>query len=212
MAYDYDKVKAWYEALSPEKQKQFDQMNKNDANYQSFITRYNQEKSSANSTPTSTSRSSYQNQGSWNYVYNEKTWYYENQTDTSNNTVNQDFNKTTEVIKPETPTKQEETVVKTDNEVKQEWQLKPLSQDYYNQTSDEAQNKIRANLNWYRQTNPELFSTYEDFKKNFSYDSRDEVQKQTLDNWYTGYQKSMELSAVWWHETSNVTNLPPGNL
>jgi len=196
MAYDYEKVKAWYEALSPEKQKQFDQMNRNDANYQSFITRYNQEKASANSTPTSSNRASYQNQGSWNYVYNEKTWYYENQTDTSNNTVNQDFNKTTEVIKPETPTKQDETVVKTDNEIKQEWQLKPLSQDYYNQTSDEAQNKIRANLNWYRQTNPELFSTYEDFKKNFSYDSRDEVQKQTLDNWYTGYQKSMELSSV----------------
>jgi hypothetical protein len=41
-----------------------------------------------------------------------------------------------------------------------------------------------------------LFSDYETFKKNFSYDARDEVQKQTLDNWYTGYQKSMELSAV----------------
>lgn len=196
MAYDYEKVKAWYEALSPEKQKQFNQMNRNDANYQSFITRYNQEKASADSTPTSSNRASYQNQGAWNYVYNEKTWYYENQTDNTNNTVNQDFNKTTEVIKQETPTKQQETVVKTDNEVKQEWQLKPLSQDYYNQTSDEAQNKIRANLNWYRQTNPELFSNYEDFKKNFSYDARDEVQKQTLDNWYTWYQKSMELSAV----------------
>jgi hypothetical protein len=38
-------------------------MNKNDANYQSFITRYNQEKASANSTPTSSNRASYQNQG-----------------------------------------------------------------------------------------------------------------------------------------------------
>ena len=196
MAYDYEKVKAWYEALSPEKQKQFDQMNRNDANYQSFITRYNQEKASANSTPTSSNRASYQNQGTWNYVYNEKTWYYENQTDNTNNTVNQDFNKTTEVIKQETPTKQQETVVKTDNEVKQEWQLKPLSQDYYNQTSSEAQDKIINNLNWYRQTNPELFSNYEAFKKNFSYDARNEEQKQTLDTWYKWYEKSMQLSAI----------------
>jgi hypothetical protein len=38
-------------------------------------------------------------------------------------------------------------VVNTVPEIKQQGQLKPLSQDYYNQTSDEAQNKIRANLN-----------------------------------------------------------------
>jgi hypothetical protein len=62
--------------------------------------------------------------------------------------------------------------------------LKPLSQDYYNQTSDDAQSKIVSNLNRYKQSNPEYFTDYESFKKNFSYDARDEVQKNTLDNWY----------------------------
>jgi uncharacterized protein YecA (UPF0149 family) len=41
-----------------------------------------------------------------------------------------------------------------------------------------------------------LFSSYEDFKKNFSYDARDEVQKQTLDNWYKGYEKGLQLSNI----------------
>ena len=195
MAYDYEKAKAAYESLTPEQQQQYVDRNKNNATVQQFARDYAREKSQT-STTTTTPTPNYQNQGAGNYVYNEKTWYYENQTDTSRNTTNQGLAPRPENVKTETPIKQEEKVVNTVPEIKQQGQLKPLSQDYYNQTSDEAQNKIRANLNWYRQTNPELFSTYEDFKKNFSYDSRDEVQKQTLDNWYTGYQKSMELSAI----------------
>lgn len=195
MAYNYEKAKAAYESLTPEQQQQFIDRNKNNTTVQQFARDYAREKSQA-STTTTTPTPNYQNQGAGNYVYNEKTWYYENQTDTSRNTTNQGLAPRPENVKTETPTKQEEKVVTTVPEIKQQGQLKPLSQDYYNQTSDEAQNKIRANLNWYRQTNPELFSTYEDFKKNFSYDARDEVQKQTLDNWYTGYQKSMELSAI----------------
>lgn len=141
----------------------------------------NQTSTPVNNTP------SYENQGSWNYVYNEKTWYYENQTPATPT--------------PETPTKQEtikqeEKVVNTDSNIQQQWELKPLSKEYYSQTSDEAQNTIRNNLNWYRQTNPELFSDYETFKKNFSYDARDDVQKQTLDNWYMWYTKWLELSNI----------------
>ena len=197
MAYDYEKAKVAYESLSPEQRKAYVDSHKDDANMQRFASEYAREKSGVTaSTSTTPVSSPYQNQGAGNYTYNEKTWYYENQTDTSRNTTNQGLAPRPENVKTETPTKQGETVVNTVPEIQQQGQLKPLSQDYYNQTSDEAQNKIRANLNWYRQTNPELFSTYEDFKKNFSYDSRDEVQKQTLDNWYTGYQKSMELSAI----------------
>ena len=96
----------------------------------------------------------------------------------------------------ETPTKQEETAVSTVPEIKQQGELKPLSQEYYNQTSEEAQAKIINNLNWYKQTNPEYFSDYETFKKNFSYDARNEEQKQTLDTWYKWYTKWMELSWV----------------
>ena len=96
----------------------------------------------------------------------------------------------------ETPAKQEETAVSTVPEIKQQGELKPLSQEYYNQTSEEAQAKIINNLNWYKQTNPEYFSDYETFKKNFSYDARNEEQKQTLDTWYKWYTKWMELSWV----------------
>ena len=96
----------------------------------------------------------------------------------------------------ETPTKQEETTVSTVPEIQQQGELKPLSQEYYNQTSEEAQAKIINNLNWYKQTNPEYFSDYETFKKNFSYDARNEEQKHTLDTWYKWYTKWMELSWV----------------
>ena len=99
-------------------------------------------------------------------------------------------------VKEETVVKQEETPVSTVPEIKQEWELKPLSQDYYNQTSDDAQSKIISNLNNYRQTNPEYFRDYESFKKNFSYDARNDEQRQTLDSWYGGYQKWMELAWI----------------
>lgn len=136
---------------------------------------------------TANKDNSYQNQWSWNYVYNEKTWYYENQTAPERNTTNQNINN---------DIKQGETVVKTDTEIKQEWKLKPLSQEYYNQESQASQDKIIANLNQYRQTNPEYFSNYENFKKNFSYDSRNDIQKNTLDTWYKWYTKGLELGAT----------------
>lgn len=124
-----------------------------------------------------------------NYVYNPSTWYYEKEW-TARAT------QTAPEVKQETPIKQQETVGSIVPEIKQEWVLKPLSQDYYNQTSDEAQSKIINNLNNYRQTNPEYFRDYESFKKNFSYDARNDEQKQTLDSWYGGYQKWMELAWI----------------
>ena len=103
---------------------------------------------------------------------------------------------TTPEVKQETEIKQAETVGDTVPEIQQQGALKPLSQDYYNQTSDDAQSKIISNLNNYRQTNPEYFRDYESFKKNFSYDARNDEQKQTLDSWYGGYQKWMELAWI----------------
>ena len=145
--------------------------------------------STTSSTRSNTPRdTSYQNQWAWNYVYNEKTWYYENQAPSNTPTTQ------TPEVKQEV--KQEETVGNTTPEIQQQGELKPLSQEYYNQTWDAAQKQIRDNLNWYRQTNPELFSDYDTFKRNFSYDLRNEEQKQTLDNWYNGYEKWMQLSSV----------------
>lgn len=80
--------------------------------------------------------------------------------------------------------------------MKQEGALKPLSQEYYDQTSEAAQNTIRDNLNRYKQTNPEYFTDYESFKKNFSYDTRSDEQKNTLDTWYNGYQQSLQLATT----------------
>ena len=114
-------------------------------------------------------------------------------TPTEQPTVN---NQPTPEVKQETTVKQQETAGTTVPEIKQEWELKPLSQDYYNQTWDDAQSKIISNLNNYRQTNPEYFRDYESFKKNFSYDARNDEQKQTLDSWYGGYQKWMELAWI----------------
>lgn len=77
--------------------------------------------------------------------------------------------------------------------VQQEWQLKPLDYDYYQQTSDEAQKRITDNLWDYWQKTPSYFTNYEQFKKNFSYNTRNDVQKQTLDNWRYGYDTARQL-------------------
>jgi hypothetical protein len=146
------------------------------------------------STPSSTSSNTYQNQWTWNYVFNPKTWYYENQTDTTKNTTNQNLT---------TPQNQTQTQGSTVSENTQSGALKPLSQEYYNQTNDEALNVIRNNLNNYRQTNPEYFTNYDSFKRNFSYDSRNDEQKNLLDEWYKWYTQGLELS---WMTVNDLYN------
>ena len=144
------------------------------------------QRATTQSTPTSTGDT---------YVYNPTSWYYEKPNTPTQQSTEQPT-PTAPEVKQETETKQTETAGSTVPEIKQEWELKPLSQDYYNQTSDDAQSKIISNLNNYRQTNPEYFRDYESFKKNFSYDARNDEQKQTLDSWYGGYQKWMELAWI----------------
>ena len=118
---------------------------------------------------------------------NAATWWAEFISQTKNQT-----SETPAVVKEET---KQETVVETP-EIKQEWALKPLDQDYYNQTSQEAQDKIVKNLEEYKKSNPEYFTDYESFKKNFSYDARNDAQKNTLDQWFNWYQKWLSLSTV----------------
>ena len=109
MAYDYDKIKQQYEALSPDKQKQFAEMNKNDStgNFQKFMNQYNAEKNqtanTAKTTGTTVSKNTVSNSGYWspteyqpnpswtnksnsyvnqwqgNYAYDTGTQYYEKQ-------------------------------------------------------------------------------------------------------------------------------------
>ena len=136
----------------------------------------------------------YENQGSGNYVYNESTGYYENTSKPA--APIQQTKQETPVQETQQVVKQQETPASTVSEVKQEGSLKPLSQEYYNQTSEAAQNTIRDNLNRYKQTNPEYFTDYESFKKNFSYDTRSDEQKNTLDTWYNWYQESLQLAST----------------
>lgn len=110
----------------------------------------------------------------------------------------------------DTPQNQPETPVSTGTEIKQEWELKPLSQEYYDQTSNEALNVIKDNLNNYKQTNPEYFTDYETFKNNFSYNARTQEQKDTLDQWYRTYQNWLSLSNT--PTTELYTDYQNGNL
>lgn len=144
-----------------------------------------------NPSQRTTTQPTYQNQWAGNYVYNEKTGYYENQTDTTKNTTNQWIAPKPEQAKPITQT-QGTTV----SENKQSDGMKPLSDEYYQQTNDDALNKIRYNLNDYRQSNPEYFSDYETFKKNFSYDKRVTEQQNVLDEWYKWYTKGLEYAST----------------
>ena len=171
-------------------------------------------------TPSSSSSSSSSSSGG-NYVYNPVTEYYELQNDGSTQqttssswwpadwytnatarnmaTGGSEFwrnNQTSNTTQQTTPVKTQETSGSTVSNVQQQGVMKPLSQEYYNQTSDNALNTIRNNLNSYKQTNPEYFTDYESFKKNFSYDSRNDEQKNVLDTWYKGYQQGLQLSAV----------------
>ena len=140
---------------------------------------------SPNANQTSSSSSSW-----WSYVYNPVTERYEQQSTPSSTPT------TTPTVKQETTTTQTQTPVSTVPEIQQQGALKPLSQDYYNQTSDAALSTIRDNLNRYRQTNPEYFTDYDSFKKNFSYDSRNDAQKNELDTRYKWYQQQLQLSSV----------------
>ena len=173
MAYDYNKAKEAYQSLTKEQQQQFVDQNKNDANFQRFMKDYVSEVNQNMSTRQSA-----------------------NNAPVEQPTVNNQPIETPTPVKQETEIKQAETVGSTVPEIQQQGELKPLSQDYYNQTWDDAQSKIISNLNNYRQTNPEYFRDYESFKKNFSYDARNDEQKQTLDSWYGGYQKWMELAWI----------------
>lgn len=92
MAYDYNKAKSAYEALNDAQRKQYDEANKNDANYQKFMQQYNAEKSQVSNVPTQTNvakpeyqwagtstNTKYTNQWEGNYTYNPTSWYYEKQ-------------------------------------------------------------------------------------------------------------------------------------
>ena len=165
--------------------------------YDTFLSQLNgMSGSTPKTTTTTTTRATPQDtsrdQWNGNYVYNPNTWYYEKEwTARATQTT-----PTTPTTKQDTTTKQQETVGTTTNEIKQQGAMKPLSQEYYNQTNDVALNQIKDNLNRYKQSNPEYFVNYDTFKNNFSYDARNEEQKRLLDDWYKWYQEGLSLAST----------------
>lgn len=81
----------------------------------------------------------------------------------------------------------------------QKWALTPETYNYYSNDTQEQQDKIVSNLYDYYQKTPNLFTNYQNFKNNFSYDARSDQQKKTLDDWWFGYDKSRQLNtkSIW---------------
>ena len=200
MAISYEDWKSQYEWMSTDQQAKYAGMVKGNALAEEYANRYIKEKQDAGTFWQKTARS-YTNA---NAPVNTPT---QNTSSVSTPTRNETTPTTTVTPTPttrqETPTvigetrketTRTETPVTTVSEIKQEWALTPLSKEYYSQTSDDAQTKIINNLNSYKASNPEYFTDYETFKRNFSYNARNDEQKNTLDTWYKWYSQGLQLS------------------
>lgn len=106
-------------------------------------------------------------------------------------------------VEPATPIKPAEQVATTQQEPAKiepkkdmnktgTMELLPISE--YQDDSSERMNNIVANLNSYRQSTPQFMSNIDVFRDNFAYEKRSDQQKKLLDNWFTGYQKGLELN------------------
>ena len=195
MAISYEDWKKSYEWMSTDQQARYANMVKGNATAEEYANRYIQEKQNAGTFGQKTAKSyTNANQPVETPTTRQETPVVNQQPETTTVDVARNETPKVDVITPEKPKK--ETPVTTVSEIKQEWALTPLSKEYYSQTSDEAQTKIINNLNWYRTTNPEYFTDYETFKKNFSYDARNDEQKNTLDVWYKWYSQGLQLSST----------------
>ena len=195
MAISYEDWKKSYEWMSTDQQAKYANMVKGNATAEEYANRYIQEKQNAGTFGQKTAKSyTNANQPVETPTTRQETPVVNNQPETTTVDVARNETPKVDVITPEKPKK--ETPVTTVSEIKQEWALTPLSKEYYSQTSDEAQTKIINNLNWYRASNPEYFTDYETFKKNFSYDARNDEQKNTLDVWYKWYSQGLQLSST----------------
>lgn len=195
MAISYEDWKTQYEWMSTDQQAKYANMVKWNATAEEYANRYIQEKQNAGTFWQKTAKSyTNANQPVETPTTRQETPVVNQQPETTTVDVARNETPKVDVIRTETPKK--ETPVTTVSEIKQEWALTPLSKEYYSQTSDEAQTKIINNLNWYRTSNPEYFTDYETFKKNFSYDARNDEQKNTLDVWYKWYSQGLQLSST----------------
>lgn len=169
MAISYEDWKTQYEGMTTEQQKNYANMVKGNATAEEYANRYIRESQSTNPTPTQS-------------------------TPTPSTPASTPTSTPTQPVE-QPAVQQQQTPVSTVPEIKQEGALQPLSQEYYNQETQASLDKIRDNLNRYKQTNPEYFTDYESFKRNFSYNARNDAQKETLDQWYKTYTNNLQLGS-----------------
>ena len=203
MAYDYEKIKQQYEALSPDKQKQFAEMNKNDStgNFQKFMNQYNAERNQTTNTakttgttvsnnttsnssywapteyqPSWTNKSnSYVNQWQGNYAYDTGTQYYEKQG------WNQTYSSNTNVV----------------NSVRDAWNAKS-----YEEQQELLKNnpKMQETLTKYGITNKEQWTPT--WSKSSPYENQWEGQYQyNPKTWY--YEKVNQDGSQWGNQGNN---------
>lgn len=106
-----------------------------------------------------------------------------------------------------TPTpKQEIQPQKAPTATTQQWRPELLPESDYKDDSDQRQRGIVANLNEAVYLNPQSLSDYNTFANYYNYEGRSDLQKQTLDNRYSWYQKSQEYSTKSVKELQSLYN------
>lgn len=93
-----------------------------------------------------------------------------------------------------TPVKPVETTPQKDMNKTGTMELLPVSE--YQDNSSDRMNQIVSNLNQYRQNAPQFMGDINTFRDNFNYAWRSPEQQKTLDTWYGGYKKWVELSTT----------------
>lgn len=213
MAISYDDWKKQYEAMTTDQQKSYANMVKWNATATEYANRYIQEKQNAgtfwtqavkSSTPTSTQTNTQQNTTTTQNQTNNNgsNWYSNTQTTTSNqwgsslsDWKNGDWN-TYWKFTFDVNEFLDESKFWTGTGVKvQEWTAKDTGRPDYQIESDARLNEMVNNLNTYRQTNPEFFSSREEFNKQFEYNQRQsDAQRALLDSYWKKAQDFKKAS------------------
>lgn len=180
MAYDYEKAKQAYQAMSKEQQQQFVQQYKDDKNFQQFQNDYlneiNGNKSNTNTTPTTTPQVDTNNAKT--VSDNGMNWQNNQQNETINQNTNQNQNNNQNQFDPneKLDTQMFENPAKDKIEVKEGTAQQTWQPDY--QLDSEARTKeITDNLNYYFQNNQDYFKDRATYNSIFHYDERSEWQK-----------------------------------
>jgi len=213
MAISYDDWKKQYEAMTTDQQKSYANMVKWNATATEYANRYIQEKQNAgtfwtqtvkSSTPTPSQTNTQQNTTTTQNQTNNNggNWYSNTQTTTSNqwgsslsDWKNGDWNQYWKFTFDVNEFLDESKFWTWTGVKVQEWTAKDTGRPDYQIESDARLNEMVNNLNTYRQTNPEFFSSREEFNKQFEYNQRQsDAQRALLDSYWKKAQDFKKAS------------------